>query len=216
VGFALMADAEPARQWLYPTIIFANAAGMGFVTMGFEILGSRFMNPYFGGSMTTWAVLISVVLLALMVGYFIGGHLADRYRAIGPYSVLAILAGGYLLAASLNHRRIIEGVMATAGDGPGGAFLAALALFFLPLALINMFSPFALRVLIRTLDYSGRVIGWVYGVSTVGNICGTLATAFLLIPSMGVFALSAAFSSAVIVLGASLLLLAQFERRKMP
>jgi MFS family permease len=210
MGFALMAEARP-RQWIYPAIIFANAAGMGFVTMGFEILGSRFMNPYFGGSMTTWAVLISVVLFALMIGYFIGGHLADLYRAIGPYSVMAIFAGVYLLVASLNHRHIIEWVMGAAGDGPGGAFLAAFALFFLPLALINMFSPFALRVLIRAVDYSGRIIGWVYGVSTVGNICGTLATAFLLIPSMGVFELSTVFSSTVIVLGASLLLLAKLR-----
>jgi len=209
-----MAEAKRGRSpWLYPAIIFANAAGMGFATMGFEILGSRFMNPYFGGSMTTWAVLISVVLLALMVGYFIGGHLADRYRAIGPYSVLAILAGIYLLIASLNHRHVIEWVMGTVGDGPGGAVVAPIVLFFAPLALIKMLSPFALRVLIRALDYSGRIIGWVYGVSTVGNIIGTLATAFLLIPRMGVFALSSAFSGAVIVLGASLLFLARLHPR---
>ena len=50
-------------------IIYLNALIVGFILMGFEMLGSRYLVPYFGGSMSTWAVLISMVLVSLTIGY---------------------------------------------------------------------------------------------------------------------------------------------------
>ena len=47
------------------------------------MLGSRYLNPYFGSGIYTWASLISTVLAALTVGYFLGGWLADR-QAVAP------------------------------------------------------------------------------------------------------------------------------------
>jgi hypothetical protein len=41
---------------------------VGAVLMGFEMLGSRYLFPYFGGGIGTWAGLISTVLVALTVG----------------------------------------------------------------------------------------------------------------------------------------------------
>ena len=55
---------------------------IGFALMGFEMLGSRYLNPYFGGGITTWACLISVVLFAMMVGYFAGGYAVDAYPGV--------------------------------------------------------------------------------------------------------------------------------------
>ena len=46
---------------------------VGGVLMGFEMLGSRYLFPYFGGGIGTWAGLISMVLCALAIGYFTGG-----------------------------------------------------------------------------------------------------------------------------------------------
>jgi hypothetical protein len=50
----------------------------GAIVMSFEMLGSRYLNPYFGSGIYTWAALISTVPAALTVGYFLGGWLADR------------------------------------------------------------------------------------------------------------------------------------------
>jgi hypothetical protein len=41
-------------------------------------VGSRYLNPYFGSGIYTWAALISTVLTALTAGYFLGGFIADR------------------------------------------------------------------------------------------------------------------------------------------
>src|SRR5262249_12355208 len=58
--------------------IYAAAFSTGGIVMGIEMLGSRYLNPYFGSGIYTWAALIFTVLVALMAGYFLGGTLADR------------------------------------------------------------------------------------------------------------------------------------------
>ena len=60
---------------------FLDAFFVGSVLMGFEMLGSRYLFPYFGGGIGTWAGLISTVLCALTIGYFVGGAFVDRYRS---------------------------------------------------------------------------------------------------------------------------------------
>src|SRR6185295_19750866 len=50
----------------------------GAVLMGLEIVGSRLLAPYFGNSVFVWGSLISLFLIALSAGYYLGGMLADR------------------------------------------------------------------------------------------------------------------------------------------
>src|SRR5262249_56070986 len=52
-------------------VIYAVAFVTGAIVMSFEMLGSRYLNPYFGSGIYTWAALISTVLIALMAGYFL-------------------------------------------------------------------------------------------------------------------------------------------------
>ena len=47
-------------------LLLALALILGFALMGFEMLGSRYLYPYFGGGINTWASLIATVLVALM------------------------------------------------------------------------------------------------------------------------------------------------------
>ena len=76
-------DQGPARRRRRlrpsPPSIYLAAFVTGAIVMSFEMLGSRYLNPYFGSGIYTWASLISTVLAALCVGYFIGGVAADRY-----------------------------------------------------------------------------------------------------------------------------------------
>ena len=44
------------------------------------MLGSRYLNPYFGSGIYTWAALISTVLIALTAGYFLGGVARRPHR----------------------------------------------------------------------------------------------------------------------------------------
>src|SRR5947207_8949679 len=77
--------------------IYLVAFVTGAIVMSFEMLGSRYLNPYFGSGIYTWAALISTVLAALTAGYFLGGWLADRTASANVLGTSVVIASVYLL-----------------------------------------------------------------------------------------------------------------------
>ena len=193
--------------------IYANGLVLGFVLMGFEMLGSRYLNPYFGSGIVTWAALISTVLLALMVGYFLGGFLVDKTPHLWLLSGLVIVASLYLFAVPGLADATIEKLIAAAGDGPTGVICASLALIFVPVTLLGTFSPFGVRLLLHRTTHSGRTTGTVYGVSTVGNIIGTMGTTFFLIPTIGSREITTVFATIVLICGIVLFAMDRLSRK---
>jgi len=153
--------------------------------MGFEMLGSRYLFPYFGGGIDTWAGLISTVLIALTFGYLGGGLVVDRYPSPRVIAVTVALAATYLAIVPLTADRAMSWILESLGAGPSGVLVAAAALLLLPLSFLGTLSPVAVRLLTRSTSESGRVAGLVYGISTIGNVFGTLFTTFALIPTIG-------------------------------
>jgi spermidine synthase len=193
-------------------VIYAVAFVTGGIVMSFEMLGSRYLNPYFGSGIYTWAALISTVLIALTAGYFLGGALADRTASVAILALTVTLGSLYLLALPSFAQGILDFVLAGLDDIRAGSLLAALALMFLPVALLGMYSPFAIRLLLRSAQRSGSVSGAVYGVSTAGSIVGTLGTTFFLIPTIGSRAITLTLGALGLIAGLALLALARRER----
>ncbi|HLI21546.1 MAG TPA: fused MFS/spermidine synthase [Stellaceae bacterium] len=166
-------------------LLLVNAFFVGSVLMGFEMLGSRYLFPYFGGGIGTWAGLISTVLLALTLGYFAGGAVVDRHPSPRVIATCCGIAAAYLAVVPASADPLMMGIMNDIGDGPSGILLAAACLLLVPLSFLGTFSPVAVRLLLRSTAETGRIAGMVYGVSTIGNIFGTLFTTFYLIPTIG-------------------------------
>ena len=59
--------------YLYVIVFVAGAA-----VLALEILGTRILGPFYGVSLFLWSALITVTLIALSVGYAVGGRWADR------------------------------------------------------------------------------------------------------------------------------------------
>ncbi len=182
-------------------LLLALALVLGFALMGFEMLGSRYLYPYFGGGINTWASLIATVLVALMLGYLIGGALVDRTMSPRLCGILLIVAGVYLFSIPLWVDPLFAGMLKTVGDGMAGIILAAAILLLLPLTLMSVFTPFAVRLLLTSVTFGGRLVGYVYGVSTVGNVLGTLVVTFMLVPMFGSRALTMVFAGVTIACG---------------
>ena len=85
----------PWKLTIFLSTIYVNAFVLGAVIMGYEMLGSRYLSPYFGGDIYTWGALISTVLLSLMLGAYAGGHLADRVPSTTLLGILVALAGAF-------------------------------------------------------------------------------------------------------------------------
>lgn len=153
----------------------------GAALMGLELVAARVLAPYLGNSIYVWGSVISVVMIALSMGYWLGGQLADRF---GPSRVLAPViatAGLFTVAAP----RVAEAVLPTTAEwGPRmGSLAAAAFIYFVPALLLAMVSPLSVRfAAVRGLAHIGRSAGSLYAISTAGSIVGTLATSFWLIP----------------------------------
>lgn len=62
--------------------------------------------------------------------------------------------------------------------------ITATLLFFPPLALLGIVSPYAIRLKASSLDVVGRTAGNLYLVSTVASVAAAIATGFFLIPNV--------------------------------
>jgi len=68
----------------------------GFIIMVLEIIGARFLAKDFGSSFHVWVSQIGVVLIALALGYYLGGALADRWQRLSFLVALFVPAGLFL------------------------------------------------------------------------------------------------------------------------
>jgi spermidine synthase len=203
---------QTASPPTFSALIYLAAFVTGAIVMSFEMLGSRYLNPYFGSGIYTWASLISTVLAALCVGYLIGGVAADRYPSVTVLGTTVLVGSAYILVLPLFSEALMEFVLAAVDDVKAGSLAAAFAILFFPVTFLGMYSPFGIRLLLRSAQSSGRVSGTVYGISTLGSIIGTLGTTFYLIPLMGTRAITLTLGVAGVLSGLMLMALPRFSR----
>ena len=192
-------------------VICGNVFVVGAVLMGFEMLGSRYLVPYFGGGINTWAGLISMVLCGLAIGYLAGGALVDRDASPRVVGIPVAIAALYLAMVPPTVDHILRWVMDTMGYGAAGILFAASVLLLVPFSLLGVLSPAAVRLMIRSTHESGRIAGIVYGVSTIGNVLGVLLTTFWLIPTIGVRPITLVYAALLGICALSLLMLPRVE-----
>ena len=168
-----------------PLLVFA--VGMG--SLGAEIAAVRLLAPYFGASTVVWANTIGVVLVALSVGYWLGGRLADRRPDMRSLCLLALVAAGLLALVPFVANPLLDVAVDALDSVSAGAFigslLAVLGLVAVPVLLLGAVAPYAIRLSVTTLEEAGRVSGRLYAISTAGSLVGTLMSSLLLIPLVG-------------------------------
>ena len=162
---------------LYLTVFFTGAS-----VMVIELLGTRMIAPFYGASIYVWSSLISVTMIALSIGYYIGGRWADSSKQTG-LSLIIALAAIFTLLIPWATRPIL---LATDSLGlRAGAFTSSLLLFSPSLTFLGMVSPFAIKLTTKGLEGVGTGAGTIYAVSTVGSVIGTLLLGFFLFPVLG-------------------------------
>jgi spermidine synthase len=168
-----------------PFLVFVVGTG----SLGAEIAAVRLLAPYFGASTIVWANTIGIVLVALSVGYWLGGRLADRHPNMRGLCLLALAAAGLLALVPFAADPLLDVAVDALDEISAGAFLgslfAVLVLVAVPVMLMGAVSPYALRLAMSTVEEAGTVAGRLYALSTAGSLVGTLVSALLLIPLVG-------------------------------
>ncbi len=161
----------------------------GMTGLGVEMAASRLLAPFFGTSLLVWANLIGLILVYLALGYWLGGRLADRYPDPGALYGVAALAGFLVGLVPFVARPILQHSTQSFFDASVslfvGSLLATAALFSLPVILLGMLSPFAVRLSLGDPRTAGRDVGALYALSTLGSIVGVFLPVLVLIPWLG-------------------------------
>jgi spermidine synthase len=157
----------------------------GAVLMGLEIVGSRILAPYFGNSVFVWGSLISLFLIALSAGYYIGGGLSDRHPSQRLLNAIILVVAALMFLIVLIGQPVCDAILRAKFGEKSGPFLAGAILFLLPSIGMGMVSPFAIRLATSTVASVGKTSGTLYALSTLGSIAGTMLTTFVLIPNFG-------------------------------
>jgi hypothetical protein len=157
---------------------------LGILSMGFQLLASRLLNPHFGSSIIVWAWLISTFLAAFSLGSMLGGWIScqprpRRNRLQVAASAVAVLALGFTTFLGRGTLDRIEVAFAEPGTG---LLVSCLGLFFVPVTMLSSFGPQCVQFLTARGTAPGAASGVVYGIGTLGNIAGVMLTAFVLIP----------------------------------
>ncbi|SMF34191.1 Predicted spermidine synthase with an N-terminal membrane domain [Alteromonadaceae bacterium Bs31] len=190
-------------------VFYGTVSITGAAVMMVELLGTRIIGPFYGVSLVVWSSLLSVSLLALSMGYYIGGHCADK----GVWLRLphAIFASAVMVAVIPVLSEPVQ-LMFNGFGLRGGALSSAFVLFTPPLLFLGMAGPFVIRMATERLENVGSTAGNVYAISTIGSVLGTLMLGFFLLPMFGTYAILVVLAMVLLCLAVAL---AIFENRRL-
>ncbi len=162
----------------------------GMTSLALEMCASRLLGAYFGTSLYIWGVLIGLILIYLTLGYFLGGRLADRHPSASMLCIVTATAAFFTSLLTF----ISPGILAWSITGMQqisvsifvSSLVGTMLLFAVPVTLLGMVSPFAIRLMTRDISSSGRESGSLYAISTCGSILGAFLPVLWLIPTFGV------------------------------
>lgn len=157
----------------------------GAVVMILEIAGSRIMAPHLGTSLFVWTSLIGVILGSLSLGYSLGGKLADRKADFKTLSLIIFLSALSIALIAISKEWLLQIITTNIKNVRIGSIIAATILFAPSGILMGMISPYAVKLKLENLQKSGRTIGNLYAISTIGSIAGTFLAGFFLLTYLG-------------------------------
>jgi spermidine synthase len=191
-----LSGAARSNRFLY---LLVFVVGMG--SLGAEIAAVRLLAPFFGASTIVWANTIGVVLVALSIGYWLGGRWGDRHPNVRSLCLVVLVAAGLLAVIPFVAQPFLDLAVDALDEIEAGAFvgslLGVLLLIAIPVVLLGTCSPWAIRLAITDVGHAGEVAGRLYAISTAGSLVGTLLAALVLVPFLGTQRTFLAFAGAL-------------------
>jgi len=187
------------------TIVFTG----GFIIMVLEIVGTRFLAKYFGTSYYVWVNQIGLVMVALAVGYYVGGILGDRWRRLGWLAVLLVPAGIFTFYIPNFADQLINFVRTPVTEPPTplrdtlDPVMGSAVIFLLPCVLLAMLSPYVTQICARNLAHVGRASGLIFAASTAGSIAGVFVSGYFLLQTATLTVIFHVTGCAILVLAAA-------------
>jgi len=181
----------------------------GFAIMVLEIIGARFLAKDFGSSFYVWVSQIGVIMIALALGYYVGGALADKFQRVAFLAGLLLPAGLATLLIPEFSPPLIDAIISR---HPANLAIPTLwqkldpaigsgLIFLLPCFALATLPPYMIRVASQRLTHVGRISGLIIAASTVGSIVGVFIAGYVLIDHLRMSVIFRLTGSLIVCLG---------------
>ena len=178
---------RPHRTFVLITVAFAS----GFAGLGYELAWTRALSTVIGQEV----VAAVAVIAAFFLGLALGGFVLDRpirqarrpwlaYAALEASIAVWGLAVALMLPWLRNTLPLLIGPAASAATLWTFAFVLP-AVLLLPATVAMGGTLVALERILVSASSEGRVVGWAYGLNTLGAVAGVAASVTLLLPVLG-------------------------------
>jgi tetratricopeptide (TPR) repeat protein len=157
--------------------------------MVLELVAARLIARHFGSSLYTWTAVIGVVLAGITVGNYLGGRIADRFRARKALAVLFALSSATCVMVVILNNLVGEWIWLWRFSWPMRVFSHVSLVFLIPSTLLGTISPVVAKMALDRGLPTGRTVGDIYAWGAAGSIAGTFATGYYLILAMGTVAI---------------------------
>jgi predicted membrane-bound spermidine synthase len=156
----------------------------GFSAVIYQLIWQRVLFGLYGASAESVTVVVAIFMAGLGVGSLAGGWLADRTPAPlwRMFVGIEIAIGAFGLCSVALFRWVGS---ATLTIGPEAVWLVVAALLFPPTALMGATLPILTSFVSRTSGRLGTVVGWLYGVNTLGSAVGAVLTVLFVAGNLG-------------------------------
>lgn len=164
-------------------LLFVVSFLEGGTLMAFEVLSAKIYTPYLGASIYVWTSILTVTLIGLATGYWLGGRMSlkDPRKSL----IMSLTGAGILI---LSSTFIAKGTLPALldMDVKTAAIVAGFLILFVPVLLMGTVSPLIVGALNKLNSTLSTATGMIFGIGTIGGIMFLLLTVFGLIPTVGV------------------------------
>jgi len=168
--------------------------------MVIELVAGRIIARFLGSSLYTWTSIIGVVLAGITIGNYVGGRLADSFKAVKVLTLMfSICAAACLIIIGMNT--LIGGwTWLWQLNWPARILLHVTIVFLLPSAMLGTISPIVAKMALEKGLPTGRTVGDIYAWGAAGSIAGTFMTGYIFIAKMGTISIILCVAAVMIVM----------------
>lgn len=178
-------------------IVLLIAGISGLSAMIYEIVWLRLLIPILSSSTYSFSVILAVFISGITIGSYIVYRIIDRIK--NPYRFLGYCQMGIVITILLSmpfYERLPYYIWSAIGDpatsSASYSFYIFIQFFFVflliitPTIFMGMTLPIASRLCVTEVKNTGKVIGKVFAINTLGTVIGSLAAGLFLIPLIGI------------------------------
>jgi spermidine synthase len=180
----------------------------GACVMALELIAAKLIAPYFGTSVVVWAAVLAMTLVALTIGYYLGGYFSSKDASVSTLVKITGLGAILLIimpyiAGAVLPKMIYYNIVT-------GVILGLITFMVVPLILMGMVSPLIIHLIDKEIKTAGQSAGTIYAVSTLGGILATFSVGLYLMGSIGLKMSSLLFG--ILLIAGSFLVFFQKKR----